>query len=82
MYYQKRVAKDQSCELDPLRKADRGNSGCGKIRVLREKYNAENTPEAQARLAELEETIGYFDTMEPSNDWEERLNEAKRLLNS
>lgn len=53
-----------------------------KIRVLRKKYNEENTPEAQAKLAELEETIGYFDTMEPSNDWVERLNEAKMLLNS
>ncbi len=53
-----------------------------KIRVLRKKYNAESTPEAQAKLVELDEAISYFDTMEPSNDWEEKLNEAKKLLNS
>lgn len=52
-----------------------------KIRVLRKKYNAESTPEAQAKLAELDEAIGYFDTLDPSEEWQDRLNKAKRLLN-
>ena len=53
-----------------------------KIRVLRKKYNAESTPEAQAKLAELDDAISYFNTLDPSNHWEEKLNEAKKLLNS
>lgn len=53
-----------------------------KIRVLRKRYTDENTPEAHAKLTSLEEVITYFDTLEPSNDWEDKLNEAKKLLNS
>lgn len=52
-----------------------------KIRVLRKKYNAESTPEAQAKLAELDKAIGYFDTLDPSEEWQDRLKKAKRLLN-
>lgn len=52
-----------------------------KIRVLRKQYNEENTPESQAKLAQLEEAIKYFDTLEPSDDWQARLNNAKKLLN-
>ncbi len=52
-----------------------------KIRVLRERYSEENTPESLAKLAQLEEAIEYFNTLEPSDDWQEKLNAAKRLLN-
>ena len=53
-----------------------------KIRILREKYSEENTAESLAKLNELEETIAYFYTLEPSEDWNERLNDAKTLLNN
>ncbi len=53
-----------------------------KIRVLREKYNGEGTPEALAKLAELEEAIAGFGTLEPSGDWQEKLNDAKKILNT
>ena len=52
-----------------------------KIRVLRKQYSEENTPESLAKLVQLEEAIGYFNTREPSDDWQERLNDAKNLLN-
>ena len=52
-----------------------------KIRVLRKQYNNENSAESLAKLNELEETIKYFNTLEPSNDWIDKLNEAKLLLN-
>ncbi len=52
-----------------------------KIRILRKQYADENTPESLARLAQLEEAIAYFETLEPSDDWNDRLNEAKNLLN-
>lgn len=52
-----------------------------KIRVLRKQYSDENSTESLAKLNQLEEAIKYFDTLEPSDDWSERLNEAKQLLN-
>lgn len=52
-----------------------------KIRVLRKKYTEENTSESLAKLSQLEEAIEYFNTLEPSDDWQDRLNEAKVLLN-
>lgn len=52
-----------------------------KIRVLRKRYSEENTPESLTKLAQLEEAIGYFITLEPSADWQDRLNDAKKLLN-
>jgi hypothetical protein len=52
-----------------------------KIRILRKKYAEENTPESLAKLNRLEEAIAYFITLEPSADWPNRLNEAKKLLN-
>lgn len=52
-----------------------------KIRVLRKKYAGENRSESLAKLNQLEEAIGYFDTLEPSADWQSRLNDAKKLLN-
>lgn len=53
-----------------------------KIRVLRAVYEQEDSDEARAKLAELEEAISYFDTLEPSEEWENKLSEAKRLLNT
>ncbi len=52
-----------------------------KIRVLRKKYTEENTPESLAKLNQLEEAIEYFNTLEPSSDWQEKLNDARKLLN-
>ena len=52
-----------------------------KIRVLRKQYSDENSAESLVKLNELEETIKYFDTLEPSDDWNDKLNEAKQLLN-
>jgi len=52
-----------------------------KIRILRKKYAEENTPESLAKLNRLEEAIAYFITLEPSDDWQNKLNEAKKLLN-
>ncbi|WP_044059985.1 DUF4091 domain-containing protein [Proteiniphilum acetatigenes] len=52
-----------------------------KIRVLRKKYTEENTPESLAKLNHLEEAIEYFNTLEPSSDWQEKLNDAKKMLN-
>ncbi len=51
-----------------------------KIRILRKQYTDTNTPESLAKLNQLEETIESFNTLEPSDDWNERLNEAKKLL--
>ncbi|MDI9604925.1 MAG: DUF6067 family protein [Bacteroidota bacterium] len=53
-----------------------------KIRVLKKAYSDENSPEALEKLTKLEKAIKFFEAMEPSNDWLERLNEAKQLLNS
>ncbi|MFA5650223.1 MAG: glycoside hydrolase domain-containing protein, partial [Proteiniphilum sp.] len=53
-----------------------------KIRVLRKKYTGENTTESLVKLARLEETIRFFDTLEPSGDWQDKLNNAKGLLNT
>lgn len=52
-----------------------------KIRILRKQYSDENTSESLAKLNELEEAIKYFYTLEPSDDWNDKLNEAKKLLN-
>jgi hypothetical protein len=52
-----------------------------KIRVLRKQYRVTNSPESLGKLQELEEAISYFETLEPSADWQERLNAAKKLLN-
>lgn len=52
-----------------------------KIRVLRKKYAEENTPESLAKLNQLETAVEYFNTLEPSADWQDRLNDAKKLLN-
>lgn len=52
-----------------------------KIRVLRKKYNEEGTPEAIDKLAELEEVLAGFETLEPSGDWQKQLNQAKQILN-
>lgn len=52
-----------------------------KIRVLRKKYTEENSPESLAKLNQLEEAIEYFNTLDPSADWQEKLNDAKKLLN-
>ena len=52
-----------------------------KIRVLRKQYSGENSTESLAKLNQLEETIKYFDTLDPSDDWNDKLNEAKQLLN-
>src|SRR5690554_5103166 len=52
-----------------------------KIRILRKQYKEANTPESLAKLNKLEETIATFNTLEPSDDWNDRLNEAKELLN-
>ncbi len=53
-----------------------------KIRVLRNKLSEENTAEALEKLAKLNDALGFFGTLEPSDDWKDRLNEAKNLLNS
>ena len=53
-----------------------------KIRVLRKAYSEENSPESLEKLTKLEEAIKFFETREPSDDWPERLNETKQLLNS
>lgn len=53
-----------------------------KIRVLRKKYTGENTTESLVKLARLEETIRFFDTLDPSGDWQDKLNNAKGLLNT
>ena len=53
-----------------------------KIRVLRKKFTDENMPESLKKLAQLEEAIAGFGTLEPSHDWQERLNNAKKLLNT
>lgn len=52
-----------------------------KIRVLRKQYTEENSTESLAKLAHLEEAIEYFNTLDPSDDWQDRLNAAKKLLN-
>ena len=52
-----------------------------KIRALRKKYTEDNTPESLAKLKQLEEAIEYFNTREPFADWQDRLNDAKKLLN-
>lgn len=52
-----------------------------KIRVLRNKYAEENTQESLAKLQQLEEAIAYFNTLEPSDEWPNKLNDAKKLLN-
>lgn len=53
-----------------------------KIRILREQYIVENTQESLAKLAKLNQTVAAFLTLEPSPDWEQKLIEAKNLLNS
>jgi hypothetical protein len=53
-----------------------------KIRILRKVYAAENSPESKEKLEQLEEAIAGFATLEPAPDWNDRLNNAKRLLNS
>ncbi|MGI6574160.1 MAG: glycoside hydrolase domain-containing protein [Fermentimonas sp.] len=53
-----------------------------KIRVLRKEYGEDNSSEALEKLTRLEEVIKFFETRVPSDDWQERLNEAKQLLNS
>ncbi len=53
-----------------------------KIRVLRTEYSEENTPEAIEKLKNLEEKIAYFNTRTPSDDWVDRLIEAKKMLNN
>jgi hypothetical protein len=52
-----------------------------KIRILRKVYAAENSPESKEKLEQLEEAIAGFATLEPAPDWNDRLNNAKRLLN-
>lgn len=52
-----------------------------KIRILRKQYIEENSAESLAMLNQLEEAIQHFYTLNPSNDWNKRLNEAKQLLN-
>ena len=52
-----------------------------KIRILRKQYSEQNTAESLAKLDELVEAIEYFYTLKPSYDWNERLNDAKKLLN-
>lgn len=52
-----------------------------KIRVLRKQYKEENSDESLEKLNKLEEAIAYFYTLEPSDDWNHKLNEAKKLLN-
>ncbi len=52
-----------------------------KIRVLRKKYSEENSPESLSKLGQLEMAIEYFNTSKPSDDWQDRLNDAKKLLN-
>lgn len=52
-----------------------------KIRILRNHYREMNSTESLAKLQEMEEAIAFFDTLEPAPDWQERLNDAKKLLN-
>lgn len=52
-----------------------------KIRILRKQYKEENSDESLEKLNKLEEAIAYFYTLEPSDDWNHKLNEAKKLLN-
>src|SRR5690606_17405637 len=52
-----------------------------KIRILRKQYIDESSPESLSKLNQLEKAIEYFNTLDPSDDWNERLNEAKLLLN-
>lgn len=53
-----------------------------KIRVLRNTVKQSGTPESLEKLNQLEEAITYFETLEPSDDWPEKLHQAKQLLNS
>ncbi len=52
-----------------------------KIRILRKQYSNENSVESLSKLTQLEEAISYFYTLKPSDDWNDKLNEAKKLLN-
>ena len=52
-----------------------------KIRILRKQYTEINRPEALAKLQQLEEAIACFNTLEPAPDWQEQLNDAKKMLN-
>lgn len=51
-----------------------------KIRILRKQYTEENSAESLAKLNKLNKTIEYFYSVKPSDDWNDRLNEAKKLL--
>lgn len=53
-----------------------------KIRILRKMYTTENTQESLKKLEKLNQTIATFGTLEPSSDWEQKLIEAKNLLNN
>lgn len=53
-----------------------------KIRTLRNKFSEENSPESLEKLAQLNEAVDFFETLEPSDDWQDKLNKAKILLNS
>ncbi|WP_101690480.1 DUF4091 domain-containing protein [Dysgonomonas massiliensis] len=52
-----------------------------KIHILRKEYASENTPESLAKLEKLNQTIAQFGTLEPATDWEQKLIEAKNILN-
>ncbi|MGI6074343.1 MAG: glycoside hydrolase domain-containing protein [Fermentimonas sp.] len=53
-----------------------------KIWILRNEVANGGNEEAATKMAELEKAIEYFDSVSPSDDWNEKLNEAKKLLNS
>lgn len=53
-----------------------------KNRIPRKKYSRESTPESLKKLAQREESIAEFGILEPPHGWQERLNDAKKLLNS
>lgn len=52
-----------------------------KIRILRKIYSTENTSESLTKLEKLNQTVATFATLKPSTDWEQKLVEAKNILN-
>ncbi len=52
-----------------------------KIRALKLAFAAENTPEAAAKSASLDQAVSRFHTREPFEGWNQALDDAKEVLN-